>query len=160
MPTKLQRVVGIARRATLAAMMTAAAIGFAPAFAKAEDIAVSLVSPKGRIDIPVSAINRVEARATIAFRNTDTGKVHEYPDPHVEICFSADIRQRICDLTRQIVGQPMEVVVECAAITKPIVREPLCTRPCFQISANDIAEANSLAQRIRRGSNKACAPSS
>ena len=160
MPIKQQRVAGVERTTVFTAMMTAAAIGFIPAFAEAEDIAVSLVHARGRIDIPVNAISRVEARATFTFRNTETGEVREHPGPHVEICFSADIRQRICDLTRQIVGQPMEVVVDCAAITKPIVREPLCTRPCFQISANGIAEANALAQRIRRGSNKACAPSS
>jgi preprotein translocase subunit SecD len=147
------------RSTILIAMMTAAATGFGSAFANAEDIALSLVHPKGRVDVPVSALGEVKAAATFAFRNTETGQVHEYPDPHVYLCFSEDIQKRICELTRQIVGQPMEIVIDCATISKPIVREPLCTRPCFQVSANDIAEATALAQRIRRGSNRACAPS-
>lgn len=147
------------RSMRLIAMMTAAAAGFGPAFANAEDIALSLRHPKGSVDVPVSAIGRVEAVATIAVRNTENGQIHEYPNPHVEVCFAEDVRKRICQLTRRIVGQPMEVVIDCATISKPIVREPLCARPCFQISASDLAEANALALRIRSGSNRACAPS-
>ena len=49
------------------------------AFANAEEIALSLVHPKGRVDIPVSAVRRLDDSATIAFRNTETGEVHEYP---------------------------------------------------------------------------------
>lgn len=147
------------RSTVLIAMMTAAAAGLGLTVANAEDIALSLLHPRGRVDVPVSAIRRVEAQATVAFRNTESGEIHEYPNPHVEVCFAADVRERICQLTRQIVGQPMEIVIDCATISKPIVREPLCTRPCFSISAADLADASALAQRIRSGSNKACAPS-
>jgi preprotein translocase subunit SecD len=145
------------RSRRLIVMMTAAAAGFGSAFANAEDIALSLVNPKGRIDIQASAVSRVDARATIAVRNTETGEVHEYPNPHVEVCFSAEVRERVCQLTRQIVGQPLAIVIDCETVSKPIVREPLCTRPCFIISASDLAEATALAERIRRGTNRACA---
>jgi preprotein translocase subunit SecD len=144
----------------LIAIILTAAGGLASACANAGDIALSLVNPAGRIDIPASAVTRVEARATIAFRNSETRKVFEDPDPHVELCFSEDIRQRVCQLTRQIVGQPLAIVIDCHTVTKPIVREPICSLPCFGITAADIAEANALAQRIRRGTNRACAPSS
>ncbi len=147
------------RSTRLIAMMTAAAAGFGSAFANAEDIALSLVHPKGRVDIPLSAVSRVEAQAMIAFRNTETGQVHEYPNPHVDVCLSEDVRARICQLTQQIVGQPLEIVIDCETVSKPIVREPLCSRPCFEISASDLAEATALAKRIRSGTNKACAPS-
>jgi len=147
------------RSIVLIAIATVAATSFGSAFAEAEDIALSLVNRKGRVDVPVSAIRRVEAAGTIAFQNTETGQVHEHSKPHIEVCFAADIRERICGLTRQIVGRPLEIVVNCATITKAIVIEPLCIHPCFQISVADIAEANALAQRIRRGSNRACAPS-
>ena len=52
------------RSMRLIAMMTAAAAGFGPAFANAEDIALSLRHPKGSVDVPVSAIGPVEAVAT------------------------------------------------------------------------------------------------
>lgn len=61
------------RSMVLIAMMTAAAAGLGPAVANAEDIALSLLHPKGRVDVPVSAIRRVEAQATFAFRNTESG---------------------------------------------------------------------------------------
>ena len=147
------------RSMVLVAMITAAATGFGSAFANAEDIALSLRHPKGSVDVPVSAIGRVEAAATIAVRNTETGQIREYPNPHVEVCFAKEVRERICDMTRQIVDQPMEIVIDCKTVSRPIVREPLCTDPCFQISASDLAEATSLAQRIRSGTNRACAPS-
>ena len=78
-------------------MMTAAATGLATGFANAEDIAVSLVHPKGRIDIQVSAVGRVDASAKIAFRTTETGEVHEYPNPHVDVCYAKDDCQRFAD---------------------------------------------------------------
>jgi preprotein translocase subunit SecD len=144
----------------LISMITAAVTGIGPAVANAEDIALSLVHPQGRIDSPVGALKRVEAGATFAVRNTDTGEVHQRPDPHVEVCYTKDIQERVCELTQKIVGQPMEVVIDCAPVVKPIVRQPLCATPCLMITANDFAEASALAQRIRQGSNRACAPSS
>jgi preprotein translocase subunit SecD len=128
--------------------------------AKAEDIALSLVNPKGRIDVPVSALQQVEARATFAYRIQGTDDVHEVPSPGVDVCFTKDIRDRICELTRTIVGEPLAIVVDCGIVVEPIVNQALCNNPCFQISANDFAEANALAQRIRRGTNRTCAPSS
>jgi hypothetical protein len=144
----------------LIAVMTATATALGTGFANAEDIALSLVHPKGRIDIPVSAVGRVHAYAKIVFRNTETGEIHEYPDPHVEVCYANDVQERICQLTQQIIGEPMAVVIDCETVSRPIVREPLCAHPCFKISANDIAEATALAKRIRSGTNRACAPSS
>jgi preprotein translocase subunit SecD len=74
------------------------------------------------------------------------------------VCVAKEFKERICELTKNIVGQEMAVVVDCETVTKPIVREPLCTRVCFRISTNDLAEATALAQRIRSGSNRVCAP--
>lgn len=133
--------------------------GVGKSFAHAEEIAVSFVHAKGRVDIPVSALDQVRAYPTFKFRNSETGVVREFPDPHVEICVTKEFKERVCDLTKKVVGEATAVVVDCETVTKPIVREPLCTRPCFTISANDLAEANALAQRIRRGTNHACAPS-
>jgi preprotein translocase subunit SecD len=144
----------------LVAMMTAAATGLGTGFANAEDIALSLVHPKGRIDIPVSAIGRVHAYDKIVFRNKETGEIHEYADPHVEVCYANDIQDRICRLTQQIIGEPLQIVIGCETVSKPVVREPLCVHSCFKISSSDIAEATALAKRIRSGTNRACAPSS
>lgn len=131
-----------------------------PADGVADEIALSLVHPKERIDVPVSSLRRVEVRATVAFRNTETGVVHEYPSPGVKVCFTKDVAQRVCQLTQQIVGESVAVVVDCETLTTPIVREPLCANPCLLISTFDLASANALMQRIRNGSNRTCAPSS
>jgi hypothetical protein len=145
-------------RHLIATMVMAAAI-MGPVGAGAEDIALSLVNPKGRVDIPVSAIHRVDALATFAFRIKGTDEVREYASPRVEVCFAKDIRERMCQLTERIIGEPLAIVIDCDIVSKPIVQESLCEYPCFEISANDIAEANALAQRISKGTNRACAPS-
>jgi preprotein translocase subunit SecD len=127
--------------------------------ADAEDIALSLVNPKGRVDVPLSAIHQIEARATFAYRIQGTDEVREHPSPGVDLCFAKDIRDRLCELTRKIVGERLAIVVDCGIVAEPIVGGALCDIPCFEISANDFAEANALAQRIRKGTNRACAPS-
>jgi hypothetical protein len=52
----------------LIATTIVAAASMEPACAHAEDIALSLVHPKGHIDIPVSAVRQVEAWATTKIR--------------------------------------------------------------------------------------------
>jgi hypothetical protein len=59
--------------------------------AHAEEIAVSFVHPKGRVDIPVSALDRVQAYATFRSRNSETGEVREFREPHVEICVTKEL---------------------------------------------------------------------
>jgi SecD-like export protein len=142
----------------LAAMMTVVAT-MGPTGAEAEDIALSLVNPKGRVDIPVGAVQKIEARATFAYRIQGTDEVHEIPSPHIEVCFARDISDRICELTGKIVGEPLAIVIDCGIVSEPIVNETLCGNACVQISASNVFEANALAQRIRKG-NRACAPSS
>lgn len=123
--------------------------------APVERIALSLVHPRGRIDIPVSAILRIEAHGDGTVADHDTGRMSTYRGPHVEVCFTQAIRDRICQLTRQIVDEPMEIVVGGERISSPIVREPLCSEACFHISANDLAQAHALAHRMRTGWSKA-----
>jgi preprotein translocase subunit SecD len=123
----------------------------------ADDIALSLVHGQNRIDIPVSAIQRIESYATLRFVVAETKEVQEFPAPRVELCYAPDIQRRICRLTRRIIEQPMDLVVDCQTLSRPVVREPLCG-PCLQIRANDILEANALAQRLKTGSNRRCAP--
>jgi hypothetical protein len=142
------------------ATVTAAACGLATTPASAEDIALSLVHPIGRIDVPASAVDEIDAEATIGMRNSETGEVTEHAFPHVAICLAPEVRERICQLTQKIVEEPLAIVVDCETISKPIVREPLCTQPCFHISVFDLADAAALAQRIRHGTNRTCAPSS
>ena len=125
--------------------------------AMAEDIALSLVHPLARIDIPVSAISRIDARATNTFVNIETKQPWTHRSPHVELCYSPEIQEKICQLTQQIVEQPVSIVVDCEIIFRPVIREPLCKR-CLELSANDMLEANALAQKLKKGSNRRCAP--
>jgi hypothetical protein len=143
----------------MCAIVAATIFGVGQTRAQAEEIAVSFVHPKGRVDIPVSALDRVQAYPTFKSRNSETGAIREFPGPHVEICVTKEFNERICDLTKNVVGEATAVVVDCETVTNPVVREPLCTHSCFDIGADDLEEANALAQRIRRGSNRACAPS-
>jgi hypothetical protein len=59
--------------------------------------------------------------------------------------FAKDFHGRICQLTQQIIREQMEIVIDCETISKPIVRKPICTRPCFRIATSDLAEASAFA---------------
>lgn len=140
-------------------LLVLAAIFACTTLVAADEIALSLVHAHSRIDIPVSAIQRIEAFATQTFIITETKEKREFQSPHVDLCYAADIEKRICQLTRRVVEQPMDLVADCETISRPVVREPLCG-PCLKISANTFREANELAQRLKTGSNRRCAPAS
>ena len=119
-----------------------------------ERIALSLIHPRGRIDVPVSAIRRIEAHAEQTFFIQDTGKPVTSSRPHVEVDVSPAIRARMWCLTRKIIGEPLKIVVDGECVSAPIVREPLGAQPSFHISAADFAEAQALAERLRVGWSK------
>lgn len=106
---------------------------------RTERIALSLVHASGRIDIPVDAVRSIEAHEYSRFSQ-------RFPLPHVEVNLRFDIRARVRKLTRTIVGEPLEIVVDGRSVSKPIVREPLGD---LSISASDLAEANALAAQLR-----------
>jgi hypothetical protein len=116
-------------------------------------IALSLVHPRERIDIPVGAIRRIEAREE--FTLWEKGKLWMFRSPRVEVSVIQAIRDQIRRLTKDIVDEPMEIVVAGECVARPIVREPLGSQECFQISASDLAEAHALAHRLRAKWSKA-----
>jgi preprotein translocase subunit SecD len=113
-------------------------------------IALSLVHLRGRIDVPVSAIRRIDAPAEQTFFIQPV----TYSRPHVEVYVSPAIRARMRWLTRQIIDEPLEIIIDGECVSTPIVREPLGVQPSVHISASDFAEAQALAERLRVGWSK------
>jgi preprotein translocase subunit SecD len=125
--------------------------GRSPDDALAERIALSLVHARARIDIPVSAIVRIEALEEFNYFVPETGQHLKVPQPHVEVCFKQEIHDRICQLTRHIIDEPLDIIVGGERICSPIVREPLCSQEAFVIHIYDLSEAHALAHRMRAG---------
>jgi len=123
-----------------------------------DDIALSLVHETERIDIPASAISRIEAVPSFVVIDPRTRKRVQSQTYNVNVCLPRDIRDRICDLTWRIVGEPLEIVVGCDVLTKPVVREPLCRSPCLSIPAENVAEAQTFAGRLRQPQKGNCGP--
>ena len=114
-------------------------------------IALSLVNPFGRIDVPLSAIFWIEAYGETTFAD-ESGRILSFPLAHVAICVRPDFRERIFRLSRQIIGQTLDIVVGGKTVLSPVVREPLCCADnSFNLSANDFEEAQALAQLLRTG---------
>jgi hypothetical protein len=107
---------------------------------RTEKIALSLVHSSGRIDIPVTAIHSIEARQYSRFSK------RAFLSAHVEIRLRYDVRARVHRLTRDIIGQPLEVLVGGKSISRPIVREALGN---LNVSAFDFDEAVALAAQLR-----------
>ena len=117
--------------------------------APVERIALSLVHPRERIDIPLGAV-RIEACGQQVF--AEGGCPWAIWNPRVEFRFRADIAERIARLTRAIVDEPWDIVVGDEVVLSPIVREPLCcSGTSFMIGAYNLEEARALAKRLRIG---------
>jgi hypothetical protein len=112
---------------------------------RTEKVALSLVHASGRIDVPVNAIDLIEAREYSPFSKPHSA----LPNPHVEVKLRFDIRARLRRLTRGIVGEPLEIFVDGKSVSKPIIREPLGADASLRISTSDLDEANALANQLR-----------
>ncbi len=128
--------------------------------ADASEIALSFVHKEVRIDVPADAVRRIEAYATLTIVNRETRQRTELESPRVEICLSKAIRDKLSQLTARIVDQPLDIVVGCEVVSRPVIREPMGVSPCFQITANDAAEADAIARKLRSGSKSCRAPTS
>ena len=107
-------------------------------------IALSLVHSIERIDVAISPIKWIEPRRFKLYgwgKNTWIAR-----RPFVEICIAPYIRERIYRLCKQIVGDPLEIVLD---VVRPAVREPLGIHESISISQQDYEDAIALADRLR-----------
>jgi len=116
----------------------------------ADRVVLSLVHPRGRIDVPASAVRSIEPREEQEVL-LDNGALWRIPSPNVELCFTPEIHHRIRRLSAEIVGEALEVVVGGKSIAEPIVQEPLSSLTCFCLSVCDFADAQALAEKMRAG---------
>jgi preprotein translocase subunit SecD len=114
-------------------------------------IALSLVHPRGRIDIPVKDVLKIEALAEETFFFGDTQTSKTFQAPHVRLEFKPHIRARIFRLTSQIVGEEFPIIVAGEVICRPVVREPLGLHDWFNIRVSGLEQARDLAAKLREG---------
>jgi hypothetical protein len=143
-------------RASAALLLAALGLSASIPLASADEFALSLVHGEHRIDVPASAVASIEALPYGVYRNSVTGKIFKVGRPYVEICFNSTIGAQICELTKRIVDEPLELWVSCRAIIKPVVREPLCSETCLKLSAFDMSEAEQLASKLKAQPKLAC----
>ena len=146
------------RRLLGATVMVASVSVLCGVVSAAEDIALSLVHATERIDIPASAISRIEAAPSFVVIDPRTRKRTQSQAYSVNVCLPKDIRDRICQLTWRIVGEPLEILAECDLLTKPVVREPICNSPCLAIPAENAEEAKLFVGKLRYRPKRSCAP--
>jgi preprotein translocase subunit SecD len=123
-------------------------------------IALSLVHPRGRVDIPPDEVLEIEAKAEQTFFFSDTWTSKTYPMPHVHLSFTPRIGTLIHRLTSQIVGEPLDIVVAGKVIISPVIREPHGLRESMCIGFCDLEDAIELAAKLCEGRrpNVICAP--
>jgi hypothetical protein len=114
-------------------------------------IALSLVHRRGRIDIPVRDVLQIDARADETFYFPELRASRTYPGAHVKLTLKPDVRARLYRLTRDIVGDPLEILVAGEVISSPIVREPLG----IQESLIFMSSISPRPRRLRRSYGKA-----
>jgi len=110
-------------------------------------IALSLVHPRERIDIAISAISWIEPRRCKFYSWGKRSVISR--SPYVEICIAPYVREKIYRLSKQIVGAPLDFVIDGEDVIKAVVREPLGTHYCIAISQADYDGTVALAERLR-----------
>jgi len=70
--------------------------------------------------------------------------------PFVEICIAPYIRERVYRLSKQIIGDRLEIVLDGEGVVRPIVRKPLGIHDRISISQTDYEDAVVLAERLRK----------
>ncbi len=90
------------------------------------------------------AIKRIEVREYSPFSKQQLA----LPNPHVKVNLRYDIRANLRRLTREIVGEPLEIFVDGKSVAKPIVRKPLDSGASLRISTSDLDEAHALAAQL------------
>lgn len=110
-------------------------------------IALSLVHPRERIDIAISAISWIEPRRCKFYSWGKRSVISR--SPYVEICIAPYVREKIYRLSKQIVGGPLDFVIDGEDVIKAVVREPLGIHDCIAISQADYDGTVALAERLR-----------
>lgn len=110
-------------------------------------ITLSLVHPIERIDVAVSAIRWFEPHRCKFYNWGKKVVISKFP--FVEICLAPYICERIFRLTKTIVGESLEIIVDGECIIKPVVREPLGIHQSLAISETYYDDAVALADRLR-----------
>jgi hypothetical protein len=100
----------------------------------AAEIAFSFVHKEERIDVPAHAF-WVRTFATQAFAIKGTRRRLVLDRPGLEICLSEDIGAKLRQFTERLIGEPMDIVVGCDVIYSAIIREPIGSLPCIQVTA-------------------------
>lgn len=119
-----------------------------------EKIAFSLVHRRGRVDVPVRGVQRIDVLEETRFFDT-RGQLWTIPGVVIEVDLTFEIKRRIFELTRQIVHEPLNILVGAECILAPIVREPLGPYDAFRLTSDNLSEAWSLAERMLRGTVRA-----
>ena len=114
-------------------------------------IALSLVHPRGRVDIPPGEVLEIEAKAEQTFFFSDTWTSKTYPLPHVRLSFTPRIGTLIHRLTSQIVGEPLDIVIAGKVVISPVMHEPGGLRESMSIGFCDLEDAQKLAAKLREG---------
>jgi hypothetical protein len=110
-------------------------------------IALSLVHPIERIDVAISAIEWIEPRQSKCYSR---GKnLWIATRPFVEVRIVPYIRERIYRLSKKVIGDRLDIVIDGESVVRPIVYEPLGIQDCISISQNDYEDAVALADRLR-----------
>jgi hypothetical protein len=121
-----------------------------------ERIAMSLEHPLHRIDVPVRALVYVEACSQQTFWFSDK-TCKTYDMPHVRVALAPEIRARLYQLTHLLMrfdrdtDKTLAIFIGGECVGRPVLREPLGVLSSFNISANDLAEAEALAAKLRAG---------
>lgn len=79
-------------------------------------------------------------------------------EPSLTVRLPRTFAGELCALSKQHIGATVEIRVGCEAISRPLVREPICGGSFVVSGTMTPADAEALAARIRNGSQRCITP--
>ncbi|MCP9629828.1 hypothetical protein NML43_22290 [Rhodopseudomonas palustris] len=115
-----------------------------------ERIALSLVHPRERIDVTIAQLLAITVVPDLTFAAPD-GTLRSYAMPSVHVRLAPSICARLHRLTQAILQEKMDIVIAGEVVASPRVLEPIGAEQHISIGVYDVADAEQLAEKLRRG---------
>lgn len=108
--------------------------------ARADDIAFTLTTRTGRLDVPVAS-----KPVAVGIWNTKNKQ------PMIVVRVDPKHAERLCLMTRQGVGGPMWLHVGCDMVTSVVVQSPVCEGTFNVFGGFNRAQAEDYLRRMKQG---------
>lgn len=124
----------------------------------ADEIVMTIIYGIERIDVPAQDIRRIGAWPGGTIGSKQAERRIRTDRPTVEICFTKELRQKLCQATKRNIDQPIAIEAGCEIVYEGTSRRPFCSGSCLYLAFAAPQHVTYFAYRLEEGQNATCLP--